>query len=720
MPLVNKIQHLGFVPRGDLGRSRVALCGVFAAHGFIYASWAVRVPAVKQQTGASPAALGLALLGLSAGAVATMLIAGALCQRFGNRPVAVICCALLSITLVLPALAHSAVTLGLALAVFGAAYGGLNVAMNSIAVDLVTALDRPVMPSFHAAWSFGGLAGAGIGGLLAPHLSPVRHLLLVALAGLLVTAIAGRSLLSADPAEVAAEADRIDADCTSQSSIDADRASQSSTDADGANSSGRPLRQVPVRHPALGTVRAVGLFGLIGLCAAYDEGAIGDWGALHLRQDLGASAGLAAAGYAAFALAEATGRLSGTTLLERLGRTRVLVLGSLAACAGMLVAALAPDVWLALAGFAVTGLGLANLFPAAMTRAGLLAGSAGVALASMLGYSGFLLGPPAIGFLANEFGLRVGLTTLSFLALVAAFIAYLSRDTVSMVRPMPAEAFSAITPDGSIEGSFIGSGPPLLLLHGGPAMTDYMDMLGEETGGWRSIRYQQRGLPPSAVHGSLTVEGHVADAIAVLDSLQVDRAVVLGHSWGGYLALHLALSHPDRVAGLVLVDPLGAVGDGGAAETGQHLHERLLPAAVQQYGEIEARLAGPDPTDADMLASLRLIWPGYFADPATAPPIPSYIRVSVAGYVAAFASVAQHFAGGFGEKLRDLGIPAVFVLGELSPMPVGQGRQTAALLPMAEVTVVPAAGHLPWHEEPGCVAAALGRIRELAAIPDAP
>jgi len=170
------------------------------------------------------------------------------------------------------------------------------------------------------------------------------------------------------------------------------------------------------------------LFGLIALCAAYDEGAIGDWGALHLRQDLGAGAGLAAAGYAAFALAEASGRLSGTALLERLGRTRVLMLGGLTACAGMLVASLAPDVWLALAGFALTGLGLANLFPVAIARAGLLAGSSGVALTSTLGYSGFLLGPPVIGFLAGAVGLRAGLTTLSFLALAAAAIAYLSRD----------------------------------------------------------------------------------------------------------------------------------------------------------------------------------------------------------------------------------------------------------------------------------------------------
>jgi MFS family permease len=396
--LVNKIQHVGFTPRrglGRLSRVRIALCAVFAVHGFTFASWAVRVPAVKQQAGASPAALGLALLGLSGGAVATMLVAGALCRRFGSRPVTVISCALLCVTLVLPALAHSAVTLALALLVFGAAYGCLNVAMNSIAVDVVAEMRRPVMPGFHAAWSFGGLAGAATGGLLAPHLSPAPHLLLVGLAGLAVTAVAARTLLPgtfpADPA-----------------------------------SPDQPEVPRPAWRQALLTGRAVGLFGLIALCAAYGEGAIGDWGALHLRQDLGASAGLAAAGYAAFALAEATGRLSGTALLEHLGRTHVLVLGGLTACAGMLVAALAPEVWLSLAGFALTGLGLANLFPAAIARAGLLAGSSGVALTSMLGYSGFLLGPPAIGFLASEFGLRAGLTTLSFLALAAAVIGYAS------------------------------------------------------------------------------------------------------------------------------------------------------------------------------------------------------------------------------------------------------------------------------------------------------
>ena len=378
---------------------RIALTGFFAVHGFIYANWAVRVPAVKEQTGASAGTLGLALLGMSAGAVTTMLIAGALCRRFGSRRLTVASCALLSITLLLPPLARSATALGLALLVFGAAYGCLNVAMNSVAVELVAALQRPVMPSFHAAWSLGGLAGASLGGLLAPHLSPLRHLFLIALAGLLVTAVAGIALLpgiSAGPAPSAPP---------------------------GASTPSAASAHHRRWHDALRTGRVVGVFGLIALCAAYGEGAIGDWGALHLRQDLAASTSLAAAGYAAFALAEAAGRLSGSTLLERYGQARVLVAGGLIACAGMLAAALSPDIWLALAGFAATGLGLANMFPAAMARAGLLAGSGGVALASTLGYTGFLLGPPAIGFLASEFGLPAGLTTVSFLALAAAIIA---------------------------------------------------------------------------------------------------------------------------------------------------------------------------------------------------------------------------------------------------------------------------------------------------------
>jgi len=393
---LNKIQ-LPDAARHVIARVRGAATAFFAIDGFIFASWAVRIPAVKVAAHASSGTLGLALLGLSGGAVATMTISGALCRRFGSHRV-----------IVATGLLLSPLWLGLALVVFGVGYGGLNVAMNSLAVDLVAAIRRPVMPYFHAAWSFGGLFGAGLGGLLAPHLAPLPHLALVAAAGLAITAVCGRTLFLHPIVLDYADPEQTVLDDAASADTARDRTAQTTVG---------PAGPGPVW-------RVVLLFGLIALCSAYGEGAIGDWGALHLRQDFGAGAGLAAAGYAAFALAEASGRLAGSWLLSRLGQTRVLALGGLAACVGMLAAALAPSLGIALVGFALTGLGVANMFPAAMTRAGLLAGPNGVAVASTLGYTGFLLGPPMIGFLAASVGLRAGLTTVSLLALVAAVLAW--------------------------------------------------------------------------------------------------------------------------------------------------------------------------------------------------------------------------------------------------------------------------------------------------------
>ena len=177
----------------------------FAFDGFVFATWAVRIPAVKAATGASPAELGVALLGVSGGAIATMALSGMLCRRFGAVRVLLAGAVWLSLALLLPALARSAVALGLALVVFGIGYGCVNVAANTVAVDVVAALRRPVMPSFHAAWSLGGLAGAAIGGLLAPHLSPLPHFAIATILGLAVTVVAGRVLLTtALPAATAA------------------------------------------------------------------------------------------------------------------------------------------------------------------------------------------------------------------------------------------------------------------------------------------------------------------------------------------------------------------------------------------------------------------------------------------------------------------------------------------------------------------------------------
>src|SRR3954470_5244668 len=109
----------------------------------------------------------------------------------------------------------------------------------------------------------------------------------------------------------------------------------------------------------------------------------------------------------------------------------------------------------------------------------------------------------------------------------------------------------------------VGDGPPLLCLHGGPGMSDYLAMLGDETDGWRRITYTQRGLTPSTTTGPFTVAQHVADAVSVLDDLGLEDAVGLVHSWGGFPVAALAMEHPDRVQGVLLIDPLGIAGDGG-------------------------------------------------------------------------------------------------------------------------------------------------------------
>jgi proline iminopeptidase len=281
---------------------------------------------------------------------------------------------------------------------------------------------------------------------------------------------------------------------------------------------------------------------------------------------------------------------------------------------------------------------------------------------------------------------------------------------------MPEKRFETDTGAGVIVGWQTGDGPALLMLHGGPGLSDYLSLIEGETRGWRSIRFQQRGVAPSALTGPFTVERHVADAVAVLDAAGVAEAVVLGHSWGGHLAMQLAVAAPERVAGLVLVDPLGAAGpDGGASDLGQALVSRLDEAALARLGELAGQAGDRVPTDEEALEQLRVLWPAYFAVPAQAPPLPAGLAMSVTGNEETAASVAESLASGFGERLRAVRVPAVFVLGEMSPMPVAQGKQTAALLPEAEVVVVPGAGHLPWHEQPGSVAGALdvvgGRAR---------
>lgn len=187
---------------------------------------------------------------------------------------------------------------------------------------------------------------------------------------------------------------------------------------------------------------------------------------------------------------------------------------------------------------------------------------------------------------------------------------------------MPDE-FQARVPGGSITGSLAGDGPPVLLLHGGPGLSDYTEPLSAELAdAFRVIRYQQRGLAPSATSGPFDIGRHVADAIAVLDAAGADRAWMIGHSWGGHLVMHLAVRHPGRVAGLVIVDPLGAVPDGGLGDMEQNLAERIRPDLAGRARELDQRAMAGQGTAENALESLAIVWPGYFSSPQAAPPMP--------------------------------------------------------------------------------------------------
>ncbi|MBD0691548.1 transporter [Streptomyces sp. CBMA123] len=403
------------------GAARLALTAFFAVDGFLFAAWVVRIPDVRSQVSASHSALGLALLCLSVGAVLTMPLVGRLCLRYGSRPVTVGSLALLGLAVPLPAHAHSVLSLGAVLLLFGAGYGGANVAMNSAAVDLVAQLRRPVMPSFHAGYSLGGLLGAGFGGLLADRLTTAWALALGGLLGLAVTGGAGVVLLRSPAAPM------VRPDAAAGTGSDGAPGSGPEVDpgsgSDGAPGSGSRTAGNSAGRPAGSHVRLLVLvLGLTALCTAYGEGAIADWTTLHLTDDVHASAGTAAAGYAAYAFAMTSGRVGGTWLSIRLGQNRLMLLGGLTAAVGMLVAALAPSVPPTIGGFILVGLGLANLFPLAIARAGAAGGPQGVALASTLGYGGMLIGPVVIGFLADAAGLPLALTTVAVAATTAALL----------------------------------------------------------------------------------------------------------------------------------------------------------------------------------------------------------------------------------------------------------------------------------------------------------
>lgn len=366
-------------------RARWAVAVVFLANGAAIGSWAPHIPLLKERLGLSPGLLGLALLAMAAGALVAMPLAGILIARWGSAPVARIAGLLFCALLPLPVMAPGLVTLSLALVLFGAANGAMDVAMNAHGFAVEQRLGRPVMSSLHAMYSLGGLAGAGAGGLLLAVMPAAVHASVAAVVLVAAVVVAGRHLLP------------------------------------GAIDTG--LSGSTFALPRRGTL----VLGLLAFLAFMTEGAILDWGAVHIREGLDAGTTLAAAGFAAFSGAMAIGRFFGDGLRARFGSAGLARASALLAALGLGFGLVMADPYAAVAGIACAGLGLSNIVPILFGAAGRArdqAPATAIAAVATLGYTGLLAGPPLIGFVAEwtTLGLALGL-----LALACAIIALSAR-----------------------------------------------------------------------------------------------------------------------------------------------------------------------------------------------------------------------------------------------------------------------------------------------------
>jgi MFS family permease len=366
-----------FVPgRLEQMSTRIA----FFIAGLGIAAWAPLVPYAKVRAGLDDGTLGLLLLCLGAGSILAMPLAGMLASRFGCRKVATGGTLLICLALPLLATVSSIPALIAALFIFGAGLGTVDSTVNLQAVIVERASGKNMMSGFHGLFSLGGIVGAaGVSGLLGLGMSPLGATLVMVVILLIALAKAAPHLLPY-----------------------------------GSDSSG-PAFAIP--H---GIVLFIGVMCFIVFLA---EGAALDWSAVFLAQERGIDTAYAGLGYAAFALTMTTGRLTGDSIVRRLGATRVMVFGGLTAAAGLFMATLAPSWEAALVGYALLGAGCSNIVPVLYTAVGkqtVMPESIAVPAITTLGYAGILAGPAVIGFIAHGSSLSFAFGLMAVLLVAVA------------------------------------------------------------------------------------------------------------------------------------------------------------------------------------------------------------------------------------------------------------------------------------------------------------
>ena len=357
----------------SLQKARIAVSVIFFVNGAGFASWVPHIPLIRQRFDLSEGELGLTLLVIAIGAILAMPLAGGLIEKVGSKRVVSVVtvgfCLLLSVLLLMP----NYLTLCVLLFMFGMVNGSMDVAMNAHGVLVEQKYQKPIMSSFHGLFSTGGLVGAGLASaFLAMGFTPAQHMLIL-LSTLFIVAIVALNFL-----------------------LPAERAKGIQSKKKG------PLLVFPSQS-------LVWYLALLGFLVLMVEGAMADWTAIHIMELPQATASLAAFGFAGFSLTMAIGRLLGDNIIRAVSRARVLRYGSAIAAVGLLIVVVIHQVWGAVIGFGLVGIGLSNVVPIIFSSAGYAnpdAPGRGIAAVTTMGYFGFLIGPPLIGFIAEGVSLN--------------------------------------------------------------------------------------------------------------------------------------------------------------------------------------------------------------------------------------------------------------------------------------------------------------------------
>ncbi len=364
---------------------RIATSIFFFIAGLTFSTWASRIPAIQTKLHLSDAGLGGVLFALPAGLMISLPVSGWLVSRFGSRPMVIVGSVFYPLILLMLASSTSVLQLVLSLFSFGIMGNLINIAMNTQAVSVETLYGRSVMASFHGLWSLAGFTGAVIGTFFVSRgLPPIIHFSIVSGVSVLLVILSYKFTLPHDI--------------------------------------GHRQRQKAFVKPD----KKILLLGMIAFCCLVNEGAMSDWSGVYFKNIVKAPASLVTLGYVAFTSTMALGRFLGDSLVTKFGVKRMLQISGSVITTGLLLAVIFPYLSTATAGFFLVGFGVSSVVPIVYGLAGkstTMSAGAALAAVSTIGFLGFLIGPPLIGFIAQAISLRWSFTLIAILGFGTALLA---------------------------------------------------------------------------------------------------------------------------------------------------------------------------------------------------------------------------------------------------------------------------------------------------------